>query len=87
MWGSDTPDRVRTRLFWRDPPCTRFVLEAGLAWLALETTVRVLGGRKPRRRTSGAFAASRTSRPGSCSDSESSMTMSTCSRSSPKGKG
>jgi PPOX class probable F420-dependent enzyme len=43
-WSSGTADRVRTRRLRRDPRCTLFVYDTGYAWLALETSVRILDG-------------------------------------------
>lgn len=44
LWSSGTAQRVRTSRLRRDPRCTLFVFDAGFAWLALETTVRILDG-------------------------------------------
>src|SRR3954465_7918265 len=44
LWSSGTQDRVRTARLRRDPRCTLFVSDAGWAWLALETEVRILDG-------------------------------------------
>lgn len=44
LWSSGTRDRVRTPRLRRDPRCTLFVFDPGFAWLALETTVRILDG-------------------------------------------
>jgi hypothetical protein len=44
LWSSGTADRRRTERLRRDPRCTLFVFEAEFAWLALETTVRILEG-------------------------------------------
>ena len=44
LWSSGTRDRVRTARLRRDPRCTLFVFDPGFAWLALETTVRILDG-------------------------------------------
>lgn len=44
LWSSGTEDRVRTRRLRRDPRCTLYVYDPGFAWLALETTVRILEG-------------------------------------------
>jgi PPOX class probable F420-dependent enzyme len=44
LWSSGTEDRVRTRRLRRDPRCVLYVHDATYGWLALETTVTILGG-------------------------------------------
>jgi PPOX class probable F420-dependent enzyme len=44
LWSSGTADRVRTDRLRRDPRCTVYVHDSGYAWLALETSVRILDG-------------------------------------------
>jgi hypothetical protein len=44
LWSSGTQDRVRTKRLRRDPLCTLFAWDDAFAWLALETTVRILDG-------------------------------------------
>jgi hypothetical protein len=44
LWSSGSSGRVRTERLRKDPRCTVFVFDAGYAWLALETTVRILEG-------------------------------------------
>ncbi len=44
LWSSSTASRKRTARLRRDPRCTLFVFDPGYAWLALETTVRILDG-------------------------------------------
>ncbi len=44
LWSSGTQDRVRTRRLRLDPRCTLFFFDPGVAWMALESTVRILDG-------------------------------------------
>jgi PPOX class probable F420-dependent enzyme len=44
LWSSGTADRVRTDRLRRDPRCTVYVHDSAYAWLALETSVRILDG-------------------------------------------
>ena len=64
VWSSGTQGRVRTKRLRRDPRCTLFVFDQAFSWLALETTVTLLQGPKPRPRTCACSGSCRTARAG-----------------------
>src|SRR3954464_5896408 len=44
LWSSGTADRVRTRRLRQNPIAPLFVFDTAFAFLALETSVTILGG-------------------------------------------
>jgi uncharacterized pyridoxamine 5'-phosphate oxidase family protein len=44
LWSSASQSRLRTKRLRRDPRCTLYVYDPAFAWLALETTVKILDG-------------------------------------------